>query len=133
MLTIQATEQRKLVFLVCLFLLLTLNKYGNIFVIKKIVSWLAEQINWLMSIYWEHWPKIMKVLIESLSYDKSLTSKHQPHKMVKHTQKIYRLLLANCFSVFDHCVGLAPKKILAEIFSREILMPYWNMTYITGF
>ena len=30
-LTIQATERRKLVFLVSLFLLLTLNKYGNVF------------------------------------------------------------------------------------------------------
>ena len=68
-----------------------------------------------MSIYSEHWPKIMKVLIESLSYDKSLNSKRQPHKMVKHTQKIC-LLPANCFNVFDDYVGLAPKKYLPKSF-----------------
>ena len=33
----------------------------------------------------------------------------QRHKMVKHTQTIRRLLTANCFSVFDHFVGLALK------------------------
>ena len=118
-LTIQATERRKLVFLVCLFLLLTLNKYGNIFVIKKTVSWFAAKINWLMSIHLEHWPKIMKVLIESLSYDKSLNSKRKPHKMVKNTQKICRLLPANCFNVFDDYVGLAPKKYLPKSFLGE--------------
>ena len=32
-----------------------------------------------------------------------------PHKMVKHTQTICRLLQANCLSVFDHFVGLALK------------------------
>ena len=35
--------------------------------------------------------------------------KRQPHKMVKHTQKIHRLLPANWLSVFDHFVGLALK------------------------
>ena len=33
--------------------------------------------------------------------------KHQPHKMVKHTKKIRRLLPTNYLSVFDHFVGLA--------------------------
>ena len=32
--------------------------------------------------------------------------KHQPHKMVKHTQTIRRLLPTNCLRVFDHFVGL---------------------------
>ena len=35
--------------------------------------------------------------------------KHQPHKMVKHTQTIRRLLPTNCLNVFDHFVGLALK------------------------
>ena len=34
---------------------------------------------------------------------------HQPHKMVKHTQKLRQLLLTNCLSVFDHFLGLALK------------------------
>ena len=35
--------------------------------------------------------------------------KHQPHKMVKHTQTIRWLLPRNCLSVFDHFVKLALK------------------------
>ena len=35
--------------------------------------------------------------------------KSQPHKMVKHTETIRRLLPKNCLSVFDHFVGLALK------------------------
>ena len=35
--------------------------------------------------------------------------KRQPHKMVKHTQKIRRLLPTNCLSAFDHFVLLALK------------------------
>ena len=35
----------------------------------------------------------------------SLTIKRQPHKMVKHTQIIRRLLPTNCLSVFEHFVG----------------------------
>ena len=34
------------------------------------------------------------------------------HKMVKHTQTIGRLLPTNCFSVFDHFMGLALKGLL---------------------
>ena len=37
--------------------------------------------------------------------------KCQPHKMVKHTQTIRRLLPTNCLSVFDHFVGLALKEL----------------------
>ena len=33
--------------------------------------------------------------------------------MVKHTQTIRRLLPTNCFSVFDHFVGLALKESYA--------------------
>ena len=35
----------------------------------------------------------------------------QPHKMVKHTQTIRRLLPTNYLSVFDHFVGLALKEL----------------------
>ena len=31
--------------------------------------------------------------------------KCQPHKMIKHTQTIRRLLPTNCLSLFDHFVG----------------------------
>ena len=34
--------------------------------------------------------------------------KHQPHKMIKHTQIIHQLLATNCLNLFDHFVGLAP-------------------------
>ena len=34
------------------------------------------------------------------------TFKRQLHKMVKHTQKIRRVLVANCLSVFDDFVRL---------------------------
>ena len=39
------------------------------------------------------------------------TLKHQPRKMVKHTQTFRRLLPTNCFSVFDHFAGLALKEL----------------------
>ena len=35
--------------------------------------------------------------------------KRQPQKMVKHTQRIHRLLPTNCLRVFDHFVRLALK------------------------
>ena len=41
-----------------------------------------------------------------------LTLKRQPHKMVKHTQTIHRLLPKNCLSVFDHFVGLVLKGLI---------------------
>ena len=37
------------------------------------------------------------------------SKKRQPHKMVKQTQTVRRLLPTNCLSVFDHFVGLALK------------------------
>ena len=40
--------------------------------------------------------------------------KHQPHKMVKHTQTIRWQQLTNCFSVFDHFVGLALKRLFID-------------------
>ena len=41
--------------------------------------------------------------------------KHQPHKMVKHTQAICRLLSTKCVSVFDHFVRLALKGLRAAL------------------
>ena len=46
-----------------------------------------------------------------------------PHKMVKHTQTILRLLSTNCFSVVDHFVGLALeglKRVLHNIFEGTV-------------
>ena len=40
--------------------------------------------------------------------------KHQPNKMVKHTQTIHRLLRTNCLSVFDHFAGLALKGLIKK-------------------
>ena len=37
------------------------------------------------------------------------TVRANPHKIVKHTQAICRLLPTNCFTVFDHFVGLTFK------------------------
>ena len=42
--------------------------------------------------------------------------RHQPHKMVKHTQTICWLLPTDCLSVFDHFVGLAFKRLNVIIF-----------------
>ena len=36
-------------------------------------------------------------------------NKRKPHKMVKHTLTIRRLLPTNCLKLFDHFVGLALK------------------------
>ena len=38
-----------------------------------------------------------------------------PHKMVKHSQAIRRLLPTNCLSVFDHFVGLASKGLMLTL------------------
>ena len=40
-----------------------------------------------------------------------LPFKTQPHKMVKHTQTLRRLLPTNYLSVFDHFVGLTLKNV----------------------
>ena len=42
--------------------------------------------------------------------------KRQPHKMVKDTQTVRRLLPTNCLSVFDYFVGLAFKGLTAVSF-----------------
>ena len=42
------------------------------------------------------------------------SEKRQPHKMVKQTQTIRRLLPTNCLSVFDHIVGLPLKGLTGE-------------------
>ena len=41
-----------------------------------------------------------------------LAFKRQPHKIVKHTQTVRQQQLANCLSVFDHCLGLALKGLI---------------------
>ena len=54
------------------------------------------------------------------------------HKMVKHTQRIRRLLPTNCLSVFDHFVGLALKELtkrVAEIKREPLLYIYIYIVY----
>ena len=48
-------------------------------------------------------------------FDGSWPFKRQLHKMVKHTQRIRRLLPTNCLSVSDHFVGLALKELKEEL------------------
>ena len=48
----------------------------------------------------------------------------QLHKIVKHTQTI-RLLLKNCFSAFDHFVGLALKGLKVHYADLKILLYAW--------
>ena len=43
------------------------------------------------------------------SFVAEITFKHQPHKKVKHIQKIRWLLPTNYLNVFDHFAGLALK------------------------
>ena len=45
--------------------------------------------------------------------------KHQPHKMVKHSQ-IHLLLPTNCLRVFQHFVSLAFKGLFFLLFLLEI-------------
>ena len=54
------------------------------------------------------------------------------HKMVKHTQRIRRLLPTNCLSVFDHFVGLALKELtkrVAEIKREPLQYIYIYILY----
>ena len=57
------------------------------------------------------------------------TFKLQPHKMIKHTQVIRRLLPTNCLNVFDHFVGLIleakfgddPKHVESKVVGKPVL------------
>ena len=57
----------------------------------------------------------MKAVKVSLKCFGLLTFKHQPHKMVKHTQTNRLLLPTNCLSVSDHFVGLALKGLTCTL------------------
>ena len=59
---------------------------------------------------------------------KSLPFKRQPHKMVKHTQTIRRLLLMNSLSVFGHSVGLALKGLNLSTYSDQFKIWYCYLT-----
>ena len=50
----------------------------------------------------------------------------KPHKMVKHTQTICPQQPTNCFSVFDHFVGLALKGLKCNTVAKEVdvLQPF---------
>ena len=58
-------------------------------------------------------------------YKNNKPFKRQPHKMVKHTQAIRRLLPTNCLNEFDHFVGLALKglKSVKLIIYHQFLGP----------
>ena len=60
-----------------------------------------------------------------------VTFKRKPHKMVKHTQTIRRLLHTNCLSVFDHFVELALKELTASLITQQNLRQfhsYWRLS-----
>ena len=48
---------------------------------------------------------------------------HQPHKLVKHTQTIRRVLPTNCLSVFDDFVGLVLKGLITILPDLRRLLP----------
>ena len=53
-----------------------------------------------------------------------LTFKHQPQKMVKHTQTIRRKQPTNCLSVFHHTEGLTFKRL--KVFVEFTFPVNWN-------
>ena len=52
----------------------------------------------------------------------NLTLKCQLHKMVKHSHTIRRQQPTSCLNVFDHFVGLAPKRVNRYIFSPYLVI-----------
>ena len=60
-------------------------------------------------------PSLLNLQDLKISFFKQIyLYKHQPHKMVKHTQTISRLLPRNCLDVLDHFGGLALKGLLSK-------------------
>ena len=51
-----------------------------------------------------------------LELSKDSPFKRQPHKMVKQTKIIYRLMPMDCLSVFDYFVGLELKGLRKMLF-----------------
>ena len=76
----------------CLFTSITVKLHNNI----------------ILKMYKTTTPFSFKIGHYSLKY-LSQTIYRKPHKMVKDTQAIRRLLLTNCLSVFDHFEGVALK------------------------
>ena len=58
--------------------------------------------------------------------------KRQPHKMVKYTQTIRRLLLTNCLSVFDGFAGLALIGLKLTVQMKVALRPCEAFFIING-
>ena len=54
----------------------------------------------------------------------------QPHKMVKHTETICRLLPTNCLTVFDHFVGLGPKGLNSR--KKKLMTIIFNDYYVSS-
>ena len=61
----------------------------------------------------------------------------QPHKMVKHTETIYRQKPINCLSVFVDRVGLELKRLTLVMFSLQgcslIFASHITLTYANSF
>ena len=82
--------------------------------------------------------KICIIIIE-YSLRTFVNTKRQPHKLVKHTQTIRRLLSTNCLSVFDQFVGLVLKGLRLVLkwdtlscnllYYNKILMSKCNLFY----
>ena len=68
----------------------------------------------------QYWNTLINLLTVTTICQRNVTAllptKHQPHKMVKHTQTFRS---ANCLSVFDHCVGLAITGLKYIIWGEE--------------
>ena len=63
------------------------------------------------------WP-FSKIMHEKVTWGNACKmGKRQPHKMVKHTQTIRRLLVTNFLSVFDHFVGSALEGLSSQLVS----------------
>ena len=61
------------------------------------------------------------------------TLKKRPSaKMVKHTQTIRRQKPTNCFSVFDHFVGLALKELILTVILKRCTCIYWTILSMSG-
>ena len=61
-----------------------------------------------MYLYSIYLPKLsLKLLVLSDMFPSGhMAQIEPPHKMVKHTQAIYRRQVTNCLSMFDHFVGI---------------------------
>ena len=65
----------------------------------------------------------MKGLAKAIIIKVSQPFKHQPYKLVKHTQTIRRQKPTNSLSVFDQLIGLVLKGL--------IFLGFWYLKFLT--